>query len=209
MAKVQAFDEFTRAYDDWFDQNPLVFESELLAVKSLLPQPGESLEIGVGTGRFAVPLGIDFGVEPSINMCRLAKKRGVTTVRGVGEAIPFRDAQFDSALMVTAVCFLDNIARTLTETYRILRPGGYLVVGFIDKDSSLGQVYQQHKDESPFYRIATFYTAGEVKRLLDQAGFRNVTFVQTIFRNLSEITEPEPVRPGHGAGSFVVARGLK
>ena len=44
---------------------------------------------------------------------------------------------------------------------------------------------------------------------MDQAGFKDLTFKQTIFKGLSETTRDEPVKPGHGEGSFVVIRGRK
>ncbi len=47
--------------------------AELAAVESLWPATGQGLEIGVGTGRFAVPLGIKIGVEPARAMAEIAK----------------------------------------------------------------------------------------------------------------------------------------
>jgi hypothetical protein len=44
---------------------------------------------------------------------------------------------------------------------------------------------------------------------MEEAGLREFKFVQTIFHDLQEIREVEPVRLGHGAGSFVVIRGVK
>jgi hypothetical protein len=46
-------------------------------VRSLLPAGGYGVEIGVGTGRFAVSLGIAVGVEPSPAMAELARRRGI------------------------------------------------------------------------------------------------------------------------------------
>ena len=42
---------------------------------------------------------------------------------------------------------------------------------------------------------------------LADAGFADLAFVQTLFRPLEEIEEAEPVRDGHGEGSFVAIRG--
>jgi ubiquinone/menaquinone biosynthesis C-methylase UbiE len=209
MAKVEPFDIHTDDYDSWFEKNRYAYLSELQAVREQLPSQGDRVEIGVGTGRFAVPLGIDFGVEPSRNMCLIAKSRGVLTARAVGEALPFRDAEFNAALMMTTICFLDSVTMALAEAFRVLKPGGCLVIGFIDRASPLGQLYQRHRNKSRFYRVATFYTAVEIERLMQQAGFRDITFVQTIFQDPAEIKEIEPVWRGHGSGSFVVAKGTK
>lgn len=81
------------------------------------------------------------------------------------------------------------------------------MIGFVDRESYLGQVYQEQQDENPFYRDATFYSAGEVEDLLADAGFEDLTWVQTVFDSPGTADDPEPVRMGHGEGSFVVVRG--
>lgn len=53
---VKAFDDHSREYDDWFLENPAVYEEELAAAGSMIPPGLNSVEIGVGTGRFAGPL---------------------------------------------------------------------------------------------------------------------------------------------------------
>jgi ubiquinone/menaquinone biosynthesis C-methylase UbiE len=209
MPRVEPFDNSTAEYEHWFEVNRAIYMSELKAVRRLLPVHGEGVEIGVGTGRFAVPLGVEFGVEPSVRMGKIAKQRGVLVVQGTGESLPLADAQFDFALMVTTICFLDDVERAFQEVYRVLKNKGAFVIGFIDKESPIGRSYQQNKEESTFYSAANFYSAEEVLRLLTQLGFRDITSVQTIFRSLSETTHVEPVKPGYGEGSFLVIRGFK
>jgi len=57
MAKTEPFEDHPDKYEDWFIRNKLTFESELKAIKTLLPD-GQGLEIGVGSGIFSAPLGI-------------------------------------------------------------------------------------------------------------------------------------------------------
>ena len=209
MARIEPFEKHPLQYEQWFDRHKFAYESELQAIRKLLPQHGNGLEIGIGSGRFAAPLGIKLGLEPSSKMMEIAQARGIEVIGGVGESLPFRDSQFDFATMVTTICFLDDVEVAFNEAYRILKPGGCLIIGFIDKDSSIGQLYQQHKNENVFYRIATFYSVDEVVSHLKKAGFKVFNFAQTIFHNLAEIKGIEPVREGYGEGSFVVVRALK
>jgi hypothetical protein len=44
---------------------------------------------------------------------------------------------------------------------------------------------------------------------MEQSGFGDFVFKQTIFHSLSEVAENEPVKPGYDEGSFVVVRGKK
>jgi len=209
MAKTEPFEKYTSQYEDWFERNRFVYESEIRAIREQLPERGQGIEIGVGSGRFAVPLGIRLGLEPSGRMRDLAQNRGIETVAGVAERLPFRDTQFDFALMVTTICFLDDVETAFKEAYRVLRPAGHLIIGFVDKDSAVGRSYQQNKNESVFYGEAIFYSVDEVNSQLKETGFRNLSFTQTVFHKLAETRETEPTREGYGEGSFVVVKAAK
>jgi SAM-dependent methyltransferase len=209
MPKIGPFEKHAGRYEEWFERNRFAYQSELRAVGNLLPQHGIGVEIGVGTGRFAAPLGVKVGIEPSKVMAVAARQRGIQVVQAVAEALPFMDGRFDFALMVTTLCFLDDVEVSFQEAHRVLRCGGSLVVGFIDPQSHLGQVYQQRKNESPFYREARFYSVQEVISSMENAGFGKFASVQTICDDLQGLRNPEPVRSGYGQGSFVVLRGTK
>jgi len=209
MPGVNAFDKNVDRYEQWFVDHPLVYVSELHALRELLPTSGNVIEIGVGTGRFAAPLEIKKGIEPSRSMAEVARKRGIEVVHGVAEHMPFADGEFDHALMVTTVCFLDDMDMAFHEVRRILKPGGSFVIGFVDRDSPLGKEYQDGKDKSAFYQNARFYAVDEVISRLLKSGFCELEFRQTLFGPLAELSEVEPVKEGHGEGSFVVVRGEK
>jgi ubiquinone/menaquinone biosynthesis C-methylase UbiE len=206
---IQLFEESAQEYDAWFDRHRLVYESEILALKKFLAPVVEAMEIGVGTGRFAVPLGIDVGVEPAEAMARLARKRGIRVYKAVAEALPFRRNSFDLVVMVTVICFLRDPFLGLTEATRVLKPGGQILIGMIDRDSPLGRYYMAHKQESTFYRQANFYSISQVLEWLARLNYRQVEVCQTLFHKLSDITHLEPVREGHGEGGFVVIAAQK
>jgi len=209
MPRIEPFEKYSGKYEDWFERNKFAYESEIQAIKELLPKVKKGIEIGVGSGRFAVPLGIKTGVDPSPRMREIAQQKGVKVIDAVAEELPFENSQFELVLMVTTICFVDNLILSFREAYRILKLGGYLIIGFVDKDSHLGKLYQQNKKKNVFYKIATFYSVKEVVYNLNKVGFKEFNFKQTIFHSLNEIKNVEPVKKNYGQGSFVVIRARK
>jgi SAM-dependent methyltransferase len=206
MTNLAPFEEQAAVYDAWFDRHDDLYRAELEAVCSLLPAGGHGVEIGVGTGRFAARLGIPVGVEPSPCMAALARQRGVEVHIGVAEALPFADGSADYAVMVTVICFLDEVGKAFREAHRVLKLQGCLVVAFIDKKSVLGRQYALRKEQSQFYRDATFYSVDEVEALLLAAGFSDLVYRQTL---LADAASSLTVKDGHGSGGFVVIRAHK
>ena len=203
MPKAAPFEKHTKRYERWFEEHTDAYQSELGALRRLLDTTGYGIEIGVGSARFADPLGMQVGVDPSGKMLGYARDRGIEVVKGVAEFLPFRDATFDTALIVTTICFVDDVPRTLAEANRILTAEGSLVIGYIDKNSPVGAVYQEKKEENPFYRDAVFVSTDELVEALEAAGFTEFEFVQTIYHLPDEIEGIEPFEAGYGEGSFV------
>lgn len=209
MVNTRAFDENVKAYEDWFEDHKSLYESELEAIRSIVPITGKGIDIGVGTGRFAEPLGIKVGIEPSPAMRAIAQERGINVIDAVAEKLPIKSETFDYVLFVTTICFLDSLNHAFSEAYRILKPKGLMVIGFIEKESPLGRIYQQHKAESRFYKEANFYTVREIIRVLETTGFTNFWFVQTLFPGADETGATQPFKEGYGDGAFVVVRAKK
>jgi len=209
MARIEPFEKYTEKYERWFDKNEYVYKSEVKAVREILPDFKNGIEIGVGSGRFSKPLGIKHGLEPSGKMRNIAESRRIKTFDGIAEDLPFKNNIYDIVLMVTTLCFIDDVGKAFREIYRVLKPGGFFVNGFVDKESKVGKIYQKHKNKSVFYRAATFFSVKEVLLYLKKAGFKNFIFAQTIFNTLDKIKKEEPVRYGYGEGSFVVIRAQK
>ncbi len=209
MPRVAPFEAHHQRYEAWFENHEAAYVSELLALRPFVPWTGRGIEIGVGSGRFAAPLGVQVGVDPSSAMLAHAAARGIEVAEGVAEKLPFAAGSFDHALVVTTICFVDSPARMLAEARRVLKPGGRLVIGFIDRASAMGQDYLAHQAENVFYREATFYSADEVARLLQETDFAIGAWGQTLAHPLPETRQIEPLREGRGQCAFVVAAAQK
>ncbi|GBD90233.1 hypothetical protein BMS3Abin04_00950 [bacterium BMS3Abin04] len=209
MAKIEPFENHSELYEKWFDKNKYVYYSELKAIRELLPKEGKGIEIGVGSGRFASPLGMIFGIEPSGKMRRLSGERELIVIDGTAENLPIGSATFNYVLMVTTVCFLDDVMKAFFEVNRILKLHGKFIIGFVDKERPAGSEYALNKEQNPFYKLATFYTTEELLSCMKRAGFSNFEFRQTIFDDLDKIKTDEPILKGFGKGSFVVVKGEK
>lgn len=102
----------------------------------IVPQAeGDVLELGCGGGinmPFYDPAKIRSfsGLDPSpalLDASRAAAQaKGMTAdIRGgIGEAMPFADASFDTILVTFTLCSVDEQAQVLNEMRRVLRPGG-------------------------------------------------------------------------------------
>jgi SAM-dependent methyltransferase len=204
--QIEPFAQHHRRYDAWFERHAAAYVSELLAVRALLPWQGRGLEVGVGTGRFAGPLGIQFGIDPSREMLAYAGARGVTVACATAEALPFATGVFDYVAIVTTICFAKDPKAMLREAARVLRPDGVLVIGLVDRASTLGHEYVRQQESNVFYRAATFYSADEIEALLREVGFGDLSWVQTLYGKLVDVREIAPISAGRGRGSFVVVR---
>jgi SAM-dependent methyltransferase len=206
-----AFDEHVAEYESWFDENPFAFRSEVEAIREMLPEGDQlkGIEVGLGTGRFSEALSIKEGVEPSVPMRTLAVQRGIEIMNGTAEELPYGDLKFDFVLMAFCISFFEKLQPAFKEAHRVLKNGGSLVIGFLDKDSPIGRDYEERKSESMFYKHANFYSVEKVQRKLSDAGFHHFTINQTLFHPLAEIREVEHAKAGHGEGSFIVIKANK
>lgn len=122
--------------------HPLITRARLRDV--LAPQPGERvLEIGPGTGYYTLDMAawvspggsvdiVDLQQEMLDHTMRRASERGASNIRPAlsdARRLPYPDAQFAAAYLVTVLGEIPDQAAALRELARVLAPGGRLVVG--------------------------------------------------------------------------------
>jgi len=113
------------------------------AVEMIAPeQPRRVLDVATGTADLAIevarrlPVERVVGVDIAESMLQVGRQKvdrlglseRVVLRRGDAEKLPFSDAQFDAVLVAFGVRNFENLERGLRESYRVLRPGGVLVV---------------------------------------------------------------------------------
>lgn len=194
------FENLAVDYDKWFEfEGKGIYENEITAFKSISEEiTNPSLEIGVGSGRFAMPLHVDFGIDPSINLLAISKKRGIKVVQGIGEDLPFKDRSFKTVLIVVTICFVRSPVKLLKETKRVLEPGGDAILGLVLRDSPWGRLYEKKKNEGHrFYKYARFYTFEQIKAMLGSTGFKIGNVVSTLFSSPTGKIERETPQFGY------------
>ncbi len=208
MSGFEVFEELWWRYEDWFVRNVVTAENELRLLELVLKaSPRPFLEVGVGSGWFASKLGVEFGLDPAVNMLRLARARGIEVIAGVGEYLPFRDGVFGTVLIIVTLCFADNPQALFSESRRVLKVGGHLITCFIPKDSTWGSYYSSK--DSPFYRVARFYTLSDVRMLLEEAGLK-IRSIWSTLRSYGPRDEAVAEEPVEGAeGGFVCVKSVR
>ncbi|HEY3006557.1 MAG TPA: class I SAM-dependent methyltransferase [Micromonosporaceae bacterium] len=98
---------------------------------------GEVLEVAVGTGRnlplYPAEVSVT-GVELSPAMLSQAKLRArdltrpVSLAEGDAQALPFADESFDTVVCTLSMCAIPDDRAALAEMWRVLRPGGRLLL---------------------------------------------------------------------------------
>jgi SAM-dependent methyltransferase len=196
-----AFDPVAEQYDRWYDspEGAPIYAAEVSCLLSVFPSTATRwLEVGVGTGRFARALNVKLGIDPSPAMVTVAARRGIRTVRAIGEGLPCRTGAFDGVLMVASLCFISDPVRALEESRRVMCPGGWLLIGHIPADGPWGRAYiEKGRTGHPVYSHARFTTVNELESLVAAQGFTLRGAASALFWS-PEGTPEEPARIEQG-----------
>ncbi|MBI5963893.1 MAG: class I SAM-dependent methyltransferase [Chloroflexi bacterium] len=97
-----------------------------------LPVKGSLLDVGGGTGRVSLALRdlVDEVViaDVSFGMLRQSPRSTLKPVCGGSESLPFADSSFERVIMVDALHHVLNHAESAREMFRVLKPGGLLII---------------------------------------------------------------------------------
>lgn len=176
--KIEAFNAVAGFYDDWYKhpQGKQVFEAERDAVNHMIPNEGIGVEIGAGTGVFAESLTTEkrrvICLDPSFEMLRKAKDRGLPCILGYGDYQPIRSGLLNFGYMITVLEFLNDPVALFSELREIMKKDAPAVVLFINSESSWGDLYRDIGARGDtVFQHARLYTQTDVTKLLESLGY--------------------------------------
>lgn len=166
-----------------------------------LPEGGNLLDIGCGTGLFVEKYiqngGCGTGLDISEKMVAKARRRcpGCEFMVGTGENLPFKDGSFNAVSSVLVFSYVKNPVAMLSEVYRVLTPGGSVALCTLGKKLitrgipslyKLGEkIHIKHvvmKDFGEHY-----YDEKEMYSLFDTTGFCDVDVKWCSFAHIDMI----------------------
>ena len=166
-------------YESWY-YSPRARAMEKLVEESILsllnPQPGERvLDIGCGVGNhllFFNKLGLDVnGIDASpymINRCRERLGNRVSLKTGLAEDLPFDDNEFDIAVLINTLEFLDDPLLAIKEAGRVANRRI-----FIGVMNSFSWHYLQTRTKGlfreSFFSHINFYNLWELKSFVQKS----------------------------------------
>lgn len=175
---ARSYDELRPTDDNWWRVVELVAREGELAGRRIL-------DVGCGTGRWAVALVEHFGcevtgIDVSPEMLEVARERvprGVELRLGTAERLPFADGSFERVLMTLVVHHVER-GTAFRESCRVLAQDGKLVLLTFDPEHFAG--YYLNRYFPSFLSIDTqrFVPAKTLTGELRAAGFAEVRVVE-------------------------------
>jgi ubiquinone/menaquinone biosynthesis C-methylase UbiE len=145
MADLQSFDRVAHLYDETRgvppDAEAAIADGIAELLRTVAPEP-HLLEVGIGTGRIAVPLaerGVRVtGIDISTKMMAILRGKRADIGLVIAEAgrLPLRPASFDASLFVHILHLVPDAEATVRATKSAVRPGGIMIEAGDDRDDS-------------------------------------------------------------------------
>ncbi len=179
---MPTFDSFAEKYDLWFETplgNYVAATEKRLILNMANPVKGEKmLDVGIGTGFFALEFlrcGVDVtGIDISLNMLEIARRKGFRNVsHGDAADLQFPDETFDLVVSITALEFIREPRRAVSEMTRVCKKGGRVVVGTLGADSpwAAKRLREMQQNPSSVFHDAHFYPFSELRQIAEVSGY--------------------------------------
>jgi hypothetical protein len=87
VPKAAPFQRYNCRCDEWYDRHAIAYQSELLTVRAQLTWQGLGFAVGVGTGRFAGPLGVRIRIDSAREVLDYVARRTAIAVAAVANEL--------------------------------------------------------------------------------------------------------------------------
>jgi SAM-dependent methyltransferase len=189
---IQDYDpSLTRDADEY---DPARFEKERMQVRdyadtrrylaSLYPQRGRLLELGCGMGFLLKAFSEDgwdaIGIEPDRGFCEFIERRhGLRAIPTILEDSGIPETSLDVVVFIHVIEHVPDPLETLRSIYRVLRPGGHLVIETPRYDSLMFKLLRHRERSVSCDGHIYFFTTETLRKLYEKAGFehRQVRYV--------------------------------
>jgi ubiquinone/menaquinone biosynthesis C-methylase UbiE len=187
MSDLYGDEEFARQQEELAATADMVYQRQ--AILSLLDlKPGERvIDVGAGNGALVRDMlaivgnnGHACGVDSSEIMIGLAKKicPEATFLEGEARELPVEDSSYDALTASQLLCFVDDVPGVLREFYRVLEPGGRMLV----LDTDWGSLVWNSRNRPFMDRVMKMYTTPytdpwiprSLSKMINEAGFRSL-----------------------------------
>jgi ubiquinone/menaquinone biosynthesis C-methylase UbiE len=138
LSLQEGYQRWAEQYDQ--EDNALIAVEEKLAIPLLETIEATSiLDLGTGTGRYAIRLAAKGAKvvaldqsEAMLSVAQAAADRAGVKIQflrhDLGLGIPLEWSGFDLAIAALVLCHVENLDHVAREAYRVIRPGGHLLV---------------------------------------------------------------------------------
>lgn len=193
-----------QSYDAYYNTPPGLkidtIEKSLVAQHLKEVPKNNMLELGCGTGHWTGYL-LQNGFQPiagdiSDEMLKIARNNlpaiDFSTIDATN--LNFNDRSFDSVFSITMLEFVENQDLALKEIYRILKPGGYLLLGCLNLNSIIGI----NKENDDTFRLAKLLTESELTNKLKLFGTPKIlkgVYLNEKFELIENLKQQQNIEP--------------